>query len=197
MAISEKAEEILTRAGALRTGHFLLSSGLHSDRYCQCATLFESPAMGGEVAHLMATIIPRDLSPDVVLTPAIGGMLVGYELARALGVRSLFAERKPGEPFALRRGFALNPGERVLLVEDVITTGKSVLELRPLVESAGAKVVGFASIADRSRGAFRQSEPLFALTELSFPTYQPNACTLCAAGLPIDKPGSREVAAKS
>ncbi|CAN5402295.1 orotate phosphoribosyltransferase [soil metagenome] len=187
-----RVNELLEKAGALKTGHFLLSSGLHSDRYCQCATLFEQPAMAEEVARLMIGNLPNGFHVDVVLTPAIGGILWGYELARVLGARSIFAERKPGEPFALRRSFSLSPGERVLLAEDVVTTGKSVLELVPLVEAAGAQIAGYAAIADRSHGKFQPPQPLFALTKLQFNTYEPAKCPLCAAGIPVEKPGSRE-----
>jgi orotate phosphoribosyltransferase len=197
MAIQERVNTILKKTGAMKSGHFLLSSGLHSDRYCQCAALFEHPINGAQVADMMAEIMPEDLRVQTVLTPAIGGVLWGYELARRIGARSLFAERKPGEPFALRRGFHLKKGERVLLAEDVVTTGKSVLELRPLVEAAGARVVAFAAIADRSRGTFQPGLPFYALTELAFKTYNPEECPLCAEGIPIDKPGSREIRSKA
>ncbi|MBI1291758.1 orotate phosphoribosyltransferase [bacterium] len=191
MNIEERVEELLEETGALKRGHFLLSSGLHSDRYCQCAALFEEPAMAEEVARLMADALPEDLTVDTVLSPAIGGILWGYELARALGARSLFAERKPGELFQLRRGFHLSRGERVLLAEDVVTTGRSVLEVVPLIEAAGAELVGFASIADRSAGKFTPSHPFYSLIKLNFQTWAPADCPHCAAGTAIDKPGSR------
>ncbi len=186
---------LLKECGALKQGHFLLSSGLHSDRYCQCAALFEQPDSAGRVAELMTECLPRDLHPHTILTPAIGGILWGYELARALGCRSLFAERKPGEPFSLRRGFHLDKGERVLLAEDVITTGKSVMELVPLVEAAGAHLLGFAAIADRSRGEFQPSQPVHSLVKLNFNVHKPEECPLCREGQPLEKPGSREVQA--
>lgn len=192
MAIQEKANQVLKEAGALRSGHFLLSSGLHSERYCQAAALFENPAMGARIARLMGEIVPRDLGVDTVLAPAIGGILWGYELSRELGVRFLFAEREAGGPFHLKRGFSLAKGEQILLAEDVITTGKSVSELKPLAARAGAQVTGFAAIADRSQGNFRPAEPLFALTELKFETYSPGACPLCEKGIALEKPGSRE-----
>jgi len=193
---SARVLNLLTESGALRTGHFQLSSGLHSDRYCQCASLFEQPRMGEEVARLMAALLPAELAPDVVLAPALGGILWGYELARALGVRSIFAERPTGAvgeraAFALRRGFALHAGERVLLAEDVVTTGGSVGELAPLVRGAGAEIVGFAAIVDRSGGRFRPDRPFFSLVELSFTTWEPDRCPLCARGEPVIKPGSR------
>jgi orotate phosphoribosyltransferase len=141
----------------------------------------------------MAELLPEGLAVDTVLTPAIGGILWGYELARALGARSLFAERKPGEPFQLRRGFHLRRGERVLLAEDVVTTGKSVLEVVPLVEEAGATLLGFAAIADRSGGRFNPAHPFYSLIKLNFQTWAPDECPLCREGLPLEKPGSREI----
>ncbi len=191
MSIQERTNSLLEQTGALKRGHFLLSSGLHSDRYCQCAALFEHPRVAGEVAELMRGLIGAATKVDVVFTPAIGGILWGYELARVLGARSLFAERKPGEPFEVRRGFVINPGERVLLAEDVVTTGKSVLELVPLVERAGGVIVGYAAVADRSKGQFRPAQPFHALTALNFDTWTPEACPLCKAGVPVVKPGSR------
>ncbi|MCC6546960.1 orotate phosphoribosyltransferase [Candidatus Sumerlaeota bacterium] len=191
MSVEHEAEDLLKGAGALKSGHFQLTSGLHSDRYCQCATLFEQPELADKVAQRLATVMGGTGRIDTVLTPAIGGILWGYELARQLGARSLFAERQPGERFTLRRGFTLAPGERVLLAEDVITTGKSVLELIPLVEAAGAVVVGFAAVADRSRGGFQPGPPVYTLAKLAFDTWEPAQCPLCAKGMPIDKPGSR------
>lgn len=194
-ATAPTANEVIHQledVGALKTGHFLLSSGLHSDRYCQCATLFEHPEVGGRVARWMASRLGT-LQVDTVLAPALGGVLWGYDLARVLGVRSLFAERDSGQPFTLRRGFSLHPGERVLLAEDVVTTGKSVMELMPLVDAAGAQAVGFAAVVDRSGGKFSPPKgvPLFALANLDFQTYDPANCPLCRQGIPAVKPGSR------
>jgi len=196
-AISLEVEKLLERTGALLNGHFKLSSGLHSDRYCQCAKLFEDPAAGGMVAKLMRDTLPRKLRVDVVMAPALGGVVWGYELARACGARSIFAERVDGE-FALRRGFQLREGEHVLLAEDVITTGKSVKELLPLIERAGALPVGFAAVVDRSRGTFdagqnHDGKPIgaWALCELHFNTWSEDECPLVKAGIPVEKPGSR------
>ena len=196
-AISVEVEKLLERTGALLNGHFKLSSGLHSDRYCQCAKLFEDPAAGGMVAKLMRDSLPRKLRIDTVLAPALGGVVWGYELARACGARSMFAERKDGE-FSLRRGFRLEPGEHVLLAEDVITTGKSVKELLPLVEEAGAIVVGYATVGDRSRGEFEPGANskgdrvgAWGLCELHFNTWTEEDCPLVKAGIPVEKPGSR------
>lgn len=181
---------LLEETGALRRGHFVLSSGLHSEFYCQCARLFEQPDMAAEAAGLMRELL-GETGATVVCAPALGGILWGYELARAFGLRTLFAERDATREFSFRRGFHLDPSDRVLLAEDVVTTGKSVLELVPLVEAAGASVVGIASIVDRSKGAFAPGVPFHALTPLDFLTYEPDDCPLCAAGVPIEQPGSR------
>lgn len=187
--------DLLRGCGALLEGHFLLSSGLHSDRYCQCARLFEDPRRGAEAARALAPAL-AGLRADVVLAPALGGILWGYDLARELGVRSLFAERTDGRAFSLRRGFALAAGERVLLAEDVVTTGKSVDELAPLVAEAGARIVGVASVVDRSGGAYRApgGAPFHYLARLDFQTWAPGDCPLCAAGSKPVKPGSRALA---
>lgn len=190
-----RAMQLLEQTGAVKTGHFVLSSGLHSGKYCQCAALFEHPAVAQEMAAMLVSMLEPSLNFDVVLAPGLGGILWGYELARALGgnVRSYFAERLPGEPFALRRGFALQPGDRVLLAEDVVTTGGSVSELVPMVEQAGATVSAFAAVADRSRGRFKPGPAFYSLVQLDFETYQPGAttCPLCRDGAPAVKPGSR------
>jgi len=198
--ISAQTQQLLEESGALKRGHFVLSSGLHSDRYCQCAALFERPDIAQRVARLMAEQIPDSAEIDTVLAPALGGVLWGYELARAIAsrrgspVRSLFAERAADGAFALRRGFMLREGERILLAEDVVTTGGSVMELVPLCERAGAQIVAFAAIADRSRGAFRPPAPFFALTQLNFETWAPDALPAHLKSVPIDKPGSRPMA---
>lgn len=198
-AATQDIHDLLEHGGALKRGHFVLSSGLHSDRYCQCATLFERPDLAERVARALLEKLPPTLRVDVVLAPALGGILWGYELARGLGTRgtpplSFFAERGADGAFALRRGFGLSPGQRVLLAEDVITTGGSVMELAPLVRDAGATIAGIAVIADRSRGAFQPPPgvPLFALTALNFETYPPEQCPMCREGRPTEKPGSRK-----
>lgn len=192
----EDSLALLERTGALLKGHFLLSSGLHSDTYCQCARLSEFPQEAEVLARRAAERIPAEARPQTVLAPALGGVLWGYELARALGARSLFAERQPGSPFELRRGFALQPGERVLLAEDVVTTGGSVLELVPLVQAAGAIITGFCCIVDRSQGRFQPAQPFFPLLCVNAQTWRPEECPLCAAGVPLVKPGSRAIAAQ-
>lgn len=185
--------------GALLQGHFKLTSGLHSDSYLQCALLLQyacdADRLGAELARRF-----RNLSPDkpitAVLSPAVGGIVLGYVVARPLGARAIFAERVDGQ-FALRRGFALVPGESVLIAEDVLTTGGSVREIARLVESQGAHVAGFAALADRSEGEIKLPAAKEALLRLPLVTHQPDNCPLCDQGLPLVKPGSRpETAAK-
>jgi orotate phosphoribosyltransferase len=177
------------RVGALLEGHFRLTSGLHSPGYMQCALVLQHPreaeACGAEIAEKV-----RNLNPQVVLSPALGGIVIGQEVGRALGVRAIFAERPDGV-LMLRRGFSLGPGERVLVVEDVVTTGKSTRETIDVARAAGAKVVGAAAIIDRSGGGLSLDVPFHALATVSLPTYQPDVCPLCAAGQPVVKPGSR------
>jgi orotate phosphoribosyltransferase len=177
------------RVGALLEGHFRLTSGLHSSGFLQCALVLQHPrdaeACGAEIAAKI-----RDLNPQVVLSPALGGIVIGQEVARALGVRAIFAERQDGK-LMLRRGFALAPGERVLVVEDVVTTGGSTRETIDVARACGAVVVGAASIIDRGGGQRDLDVPFRALAEVSLPTYQPDTCPLCAAGQPVVKPGSR------
>lgn len=195
-----EAVRLLEETGAVKTGHFLLSSGLHSGKYCQCAALFEHPGVAAKMAAMLVSALPPTLSVDVVLAPALGGVLWGYEVARALGaarrapVRSLFAERQTGHAFELRRGFEIKPGERVLLAEDVVTTGGSVMELVPLVEASGGVVAAFAAVADRSRGKFRPEQPFFSLVKLDFETFEQGSCPMCKAGSSAVKPGSRAIA---
>jgi orotate phosphoribosyltransferase len=177
------------RLGALLEGHFRLTSGLHSPGYLQCALVLQHP---GEAEACGASIAAevKDLEPQVVLSPALGGIVIGQEVARALGVRAIFAERQDGK-LMLRRGFSLAPGERVLVVEDVVTTGGSTRETIDVARAAGAVVVGAAAIVDRSGGVRDLHVPFRALAEVSLPTYQPDNCPLCAAGQPVVKPGSR------
>ena len=177
------------RSGALLEGHFRLTSGLHSSGYLQCALVLQHPAdaeaCGAEIADRV-----RSLGAQVVLSPALGGIVIGQEVGRALGIRAIFAERQDGK-LMLRRGFTLAPGEKVLVVEDVVTTGKSTRETIDVAVAAGAQVVGAASIIDRSGGQQGLDVPYHALATLSVPTYEPEACPLCAAGQPVVKPGSR------
>lgn len=189
---NERILQLLRQTGALREGHFVLSSGLHSDRYCQCARLFDDPRLGAMAADMMAERIRgAGIEASLVVAPALGGILWGYDLARALGVRSAFAERKPGEPFALRRGFSIARGERVILAEDVITTGGSIAEVARLVEAIGGEVAAYCCVADRSLGAFRPGPPVLSLVQLEFQTFEAEAIPEWLAARPIEKPGSR------
>jgi orotate phosphoribosyltransferase len=188
--VSDAILDRFRRAGALLEGHFRLTSGLHSPGYLQCALVLQHPreaeAFGAAIAERV-----RSLGAQVVMSPALGGIVIGQEVARALGVRAIFAERQDGR-LTLRRGFALAPGERVLVVEDVVTTGGSTRETIAVAAGAGGTVVGAASIVDRSGGdGGRLDVPYHALATVSLPTYEPGACPLCAAGQPVVKPGSR------
>ncbi|NDD63123.1 MAG: orotate phosphoribosyltransferase [Acidobacteria bacterium] len=190
---TEEVLEIFEQNGALLKGHFLLSSGLHSSRYLQCALVLQHPAiagrLGAELAKLAAADgrIPRI---DAVMAPALGGIIVAHEVARALGVRALFTERQAGG-MQLRRGFQLAPGEQILVVEDVVTTGGSTREVMDVVSELGGVAVGAGSLIDRSGGAVDLGVPRHALAVLEVPVYQPNDCPLCSEGTPAIKPGSR------
>ena len=177
------------QSGALLEGHFRLTSGLHSTGYLQCALVLQHPQHAETLGRAIAERT-RDLRPTVVLSPALGGLIIGHEVARGLGVRAIFAERQDGA-LTLRRGFFLDPADRVLVVEDVLTTGGSTRETMEVAKAAGGQVVGAASIVNRSGGAAAFDVPLVSLLDIALPTYQPEACPLCAQGLPVVKPGSR------
>lgn len=184
--------DLFRRCSALLEGHFRLSSGLHSSGYLQCALVLQHPQHAAALGAALAERV-RDLRPTTVLSPALGGLIIGHEVARALGVRAIFAEREDGI-LKLRRGFTVSDAERVLVVEDVVTTGGSTRETIQVATAAGAQVVAAAAIVDRSGGSAKLDVPLHALLDLSLPTYDPNTCPLCADGVPIQKPGSRQVA---
>ena len=186
--------DVFRRSGALLEGHFRLTSGLHSSGYLQCALVLQHPQQAEALGAAIGART-RELSPTVVLSPALGGIVIGQEVGRALGVRAMFAERLDGA-LTLRRGFALDDGERVLVVEDVMTTGGSTRETIDVARAVGARVVGAAAIVDRGAAttASRRSAlgvPFTALLEIDLPTYEPDRCPLCAQGLPVVKPGSR------
>ena len=181
--------DVYEKTGALLSGHFLLSSGLHSDRYLQSALVLQQPAIATKICAALADHF-RDTKIDLVIAPALGGVFVSHETARALNVRALFAERVNGE-LTLRRGFTINAGERVLVVEDVITTGKSTRETIEVVRKAGVVVVAAGALIDRSGGKAELGVPYRSLVTLDVPTYQPEACPLCRAGSTPVKPGSR------
>jgi len=180
-------------AGALLEGHFVLSSGLRSPAYVQCARVMMDPRRGERLCRALAARVVERLGAgalDVVIAPAMGGIVVGYELARALGLPSMFAERG-AEGFVLRRGFRLDPGARVLMVEDVVTTGKSSRECIACIRAAGGEVVAASCLIDRSDGAVDLGPPLIALAGLAIPTYHPDNLPPELAALPPIKPGSR------
>lgn len=179
----------LERLGALLEGHFVLSSGRHSDRFIQKFRLLEHPSLLEPIARALAANFTGQ-SPSVVVSAAIGGILLGYEVARSLGVRAIFVEKERGIP-TLRRGFTLAPADRALVVEDVITTGGSVREVLEVVRARGAQVVGIAAIV--RRGAVDLGLPVIALLDLPLQSYEGNACPLCAADVPLTDPGSRRV----
>jgi orotate phosphoribosyltransferase len=174
--------------GALLEGHFRLTSGLHSNGYMQCAKVLQFPDHAAALGRALADLV-RPLAPDVVLSPALGGLIIGHEVARGLGVRAIFAERVDGA-LALRRGFALATAERVLIVEDVVTTGGSTRETMEVARAAGATVVGAAAIVNRG-GAIDLGVPFHALATVSFPTWPADQVPDWLAAIPVTKPGSR------
>jgi orotate phosphoribosyltransferase len=180
---------LFRRSGALLEGHFRLTSGLHSSGYLQCALVLQHPRDAEVVGAALADEVRRH-GANVVLSPALGGIVIGQEVARALGVRAIFAERQAGA-LTLRRGFSLAPGDNVLVVEDVLTTGGSTRETIEVARAAGAAVVAAGAIVDRSGGTHGLEVPFHALLSLRLPTYQPESCPLCAEGRPVTKPGSR------
>ena len=187
----ESVLHLFRASGALLEGHFRLSSGLHSTGYLQCALVLQHPLHAESLGAAIAARI-RSLGANVVLSPALGGVVIGQEVGRGLGVRAIFAERQDGT-LTLRRGFTLGPEDRVVVVEDVVTTGGSTRETVAVATAAGARVVGAASIIDR--GAETDlGVPFAALARIALPVYDGDGCPLCAAGLPLVKPGSRPAA---
>ena len=182
-------------AGALLEGHFILSSGLRSPRYLQCARVLMDPARAERLAQALAAKLPDDVRGKIgaVVSPAMGGVIIGHEMGRALGKKAMFVERPEGK-FGLRRGFRLDPGERVLLVEDVVTTGLSSREAIAAVEDAGGTVVGAAALVDRSGGKADLGVPFTALIRIDVPTYSADDLPPELASIPPVKPGSRAAA---
>ncbi len=189
-----QAEEILEsfrQTGALLEGHFVLTSNLHSSIYLQCALVLQHPTKAEKLGRLIANEF-RAQNVETVVAPAIGGLIIGYEVARALGARFIWTEREAGE-MTLRRGFSVRAGETVLVVEDVVTTGGSTRETISVLRRAGARVVGAASIIDRSGKRVDVGAPRIALATLDVPAVAPADCELCTQGTPAVKPGSRKV----
>ncbi len=181
--------KLFKESSALLEGHFRLTSGLHSNQYFQCALVLQYPDKAEKLCTMIADEF-RSFKPETVIAPAIGGIVVGQEVARILGVRSVFAERKEGE-MTIRRGFTLRKGERVLVTEDVVTTGGSVKEVIDLVKEAGAVPVGVGYIVDRSGGKVDFGIPKFATFTMDVVVWKPEECPLCKENIPIEKPGSR------
>ena len=177
------------RLGALLEGHFKLSSGLHSPAYLQCALVLQHPAEAETLGRVLAAKLGATRA-TAVLSPALGGLIIGHEVARALGVKAIFAERVDGA-LTLRRGFDLSAGDRVVVVEDVVTTGGSTRETMEVARARGATVVAAAAVVNRSGSPSPVDVPFAALAEITPPTWQPDACPLCAQGIPLTKPGSR------
>lgn len=185
--------DILKETDVMQEGHFLLTSGKHSNRYMQCAQLFQYPAQSrllcGELAR---RFVEMGESVDLVVGPALGGIIMAYQMADCLGIRNIFAERVEGN-MTFRRGFAVSPGESVLVCEDVVTTGGSVKEVIALLQDMGAKVVGVGAIVDRSKGQADFGVPFLSVIDVDFDVYEAESCPLCAAGGKAVKPGSRSI----
>ena len=189
----EKSEvlKIFEETGALLRGHFLLTSGLHSDTYFQCAKVLQFPGHSERLAREISAHFAQT-GIDTVIAPAVGGIVVGQEVARQLGKRSIFAERENGR-MSLRRGFSLESGERVLICEDVVTTGGSVFEVIELVKAQGAVPVGVGFIVDRSNGTVQFATDQLSVLQLPVTTYEPGDCPMCRQGSSPVKPGSRNL----
>jgi len=190
---SNEVLKLFEKYDAFLQGHFLLTSGLHSPHYFQCARILQHPEPAERLGKNLAEKISGQLgskSLDAVLSPALGGLIIGHELGRALGCRAIFAERQDGE-MRLRR-FSLKAGERVIVVEDVVTTGGSLLETAALAEQAGAEIMAACCLIDRSTAEIPQRPGLISLAKVNVVNYDPAACPLCRQGIPLVKPGSRQ-----
>lgn len=192
-ATTSSTLDIFREAGAYLKGHFRLTSGLHSPEYLQCALVLQHPAYAEQLGRELAERLRSPEGVDLVASPAIGGLPIGHEVARALGARFIFTERGPDGKMTLRRGFSVTPGERAVVVEDVVTTGGSSKEVVEVLKAAGAEVLAAGSIIDRSGGHAEIGVPRVALAVLKVLTYTPEDCPLCREGMPVVKPGSRKV----
>ena len=185
----DRAIELFKKTEALQEGHFLLTSGNHSAKYIQCALLLSYPGIALEFMEDIATHFRND-DIETVIAPAVGGIIVSYEVGRLLGKKAIYFERENGV-MSIRRGFWIAKGEKILIVEDVITTGGSVLEVQDVVKENGGVVTAFASLVNRSSGRFNPGPPYYACVNMDIPIYKPGDCPLCKNGVPVVKPGSR------
>ncbi|MBI5281568.1 MAG: orotate phosphoribosyltransferase [Candidatus Solibacter usitatus] len=186
---SDSVFDTFRHTGAFLNGHFRLSSGLHSPQYLQCALVLAHPQHAESMGRALAEAL--GVQPDVVVSPAMGGLIIGHEVARALGVRHIFTERDAERKMAFRRGFGVEAGQKAVVIEDVITTGGSSVEVIKLLRSAGVEVLAAGSIIDRSGGRADLGVPRVALATLDAVAYDPAECPLCGQGIPVVKPGSR------
>jgi len=191
MTVAEQVLQLLRATGAVLEGHFVLTSGQHSGGYVQCAQVLQYPQHAEALGHWLAERL-RGTAVDVVISPAVGGIVIGQEVARALGVRAIFGEREGGV-MTLRRGFEVTAGERVLVVEDVTTTGGSVREVMQVAQERQGQIVGVGAILNRSAASLDLGVPLHVLATLQMQNYQPDACLLCQQGSQPVKPGSRQL----
>jgi orotate phosphoribosyltransferase len=196
MLTEQEVRKILEEARALLTGHFKLSSGRHSENYLQCAQALQYPDKAEALGKSLAEKCMARGKIHAVASPAVGGVVIGQEVARALGVRAIFAERDGEGKMAFRRGFYVSSGENILLVDDVLTTGLSLREMLTLARSQGAQVIGVAAIAERGSSDKTFDVPRDTLIKLNFQDYDPAQCPACQKGLPVEKPGTRPEAAK-
>jgi orotate phosphoribosyltransferase len=189
--VSDSILHTFLETGAYLKGHFRLTSGLHSGEYLQSALVLQHPVLAERLGRNLAETMPKG---QVVVSPALGGLIIGHEVARAMGARFMFTERDPSGRMTLRRGFFLRPGETAVVVEDVVTTGGSTREVIELLQPAGVRVLGVGSIIDRSGGRVDLGVPRVALATLDAVSWTPEECPLCKQGLPVEKPGSRAAA---
>jgi orotate phosphoribosyltransferase len=195
-ALSDAVLDLFFQTGAYLRGHFRLTSGLHSPEYLQCALVLQYPQhagrLGARLGEALSRLLSTGLRVEVVGSPALGGIVIGHEVARSLGARCVFAERDASGKMTLRRGFSVAPGERAVVVEDVVTTGGSTREVVEVFRAAGAEVLAAASIIDRSGGQADVGVPRVSLVTLDVVTYSPEECPLCREGIAVSKPGSRK-----
>ena len=189
MANNKYAESLFINSGAVLEGHFLLTSGLHSPIYWEKFRILEYPEYTSNLCQMIASNFSND-DVELVIGPTTGGILISHEVARYLGTKGIFAEKTPDGSRTLKRGFTIKPGERVLLVDDVLTTGKSIMEVVDVINRAGGNLVGIGVLVDRSQKPLNVSVPLYSCIRSETVTYKPEECPLCAQGIPLIKPGS-------